>query len=190
MAGEAGDQAVNPTFSAEVRLVRVEVEVVQGQRPVTGLAREDFQVTDNGEKRPIRHFSESAEPLDLVLLLYVSGSMKPQLEAVSAAARDAFAVLRPDDRIGVWTFDLKARMITPLSSDHAQVRAQYRQQGPQEGGRRHEHQRRSRFSGEVFPGRGPRGTAAGDCDCDRQPRSEVEAGHRRAAQAMGGRRGR
>jgi len=123
MAGQAADQAVSPTFSAEVRLVRVDVEVVQGQRPVTGLAHEDFQVTDNGEKRPVRHFSESAEPLDLVLLLDVSGSMKPQLQAVSAAARDAFAVLRPDDRIGIWTFDLKARMITPLSSEHAQVRA-------------------------------------------------------------------
>jgi VWFA-related protein len=48
VAVSAGTQAVPPVFPAAVELVRVEVRVTRGGRPVVGLVTSDFELRDNG----------------------------------------------------------------------------------------------------------------------------------------------
>ena len=84
--------------------MRVDAQVVDGRRVVADLAREDFQVLDEGEPRPIEYFGREAEPVWIVLLLDVSGSMHKRLDEMAAVARKALRTLGPEDRVSVMFF--------------------------------------------------------------------------------------
>ena len=66
-----------PTFRTGVDLVSVTAVVSdKGGRPVRELTRDDFQVFDDGERRPMLEFwADDAAALSLALLFDVSGSM-------------------------------------------------------------------------------------------------------------------
>jgi hypothetical protein len=49
-------------------------------------------------------------PIDLVLLLDVSASMRPHIQRISAASHDALRQLRADDRIAIMVFDRSTRV--------------------------------------------------------------------------------
>src|SRR6185503_2873825 len=92
----------NATFRTGVSLVHVDAEVITaGGRLEEGLRRDDFRVFDNRTDQPILHFSWAEEPLDLILLFDISSSMRPAVEAVSAAAREGLQELRHGDRVAV-----------------------------------------------------------------------------------------
>ena len=67
-----------PTFRTGVELVSVTAVVSDGRgRPVRALTRDDFQVFDDGERRPVVEFwADDAAALSLALLFDVSGSMR------------------------------------------------------------------------------------------------------------------
>jgi VWFA-related protein len=92
------------TFSTGVNLVKIDVQVLDGQRLVDGLQQEDFVILDEGEPRPIEYFAHDTEPLRIVVLLDISGSMKTQLAQVAEAANKALAVLAPEDEVAVMLF--------------------------------------------------------------------------------------
>jgi VWFA-related protein len=73
-------------------------------QPVEGLARADFEVTDNGAAREILHFRYREEPLDLVLLFDTSLSMQPVVERIAQTGTAALAELRSGDRVAVMAF--------------------------------------------------------------------------------------
>ncbi|WP_321477173.1 VWA domain-containing protein [uncultured Paludibaculum sp.] len=106
-----------PQFRTEVSLVRVDAEVTDGTRTLTGLAQADFEVFDNGDRQEITHFSEAEEPLDLILLFDVSGSMNQLLGKIAATARRALAEFRPGDRVAVMAFSTKSRYIVDFTED-------------------------------------------------------------------------
>ncbi len=106
-----------PVFRAGVSLVRVDAEVSDGTRTLDGLKKEDFRIRDNGDPQVISHFSQDAEPLDIVLLFDISGSMKPNIERVASAAGLALGELRAGDRVAVWTFNTRTRVIAPFTED-------------------------------------------------------------------------
>ena len=64
-----------PTFRTGVELVSVTAVVSDGRgRPVRALTRDDFQVFDDGERRPVVEFwADDAAALSLALLFDVSG---------------------------------------------------------------------------------------------------------------------
>ena len=66
-------------------------------RLVTDLGRDRFQISDNGKVQPITLFDASPQPIRLVVLLDVSGSMSGNLGLHRAACSALFARLRPDD---------------------------------------------------------------------------------------------
>src|SRR5687768_16198270 len=92
------------TFRTEVALVRVDAEVTVDGLPVEQLQKEDFRITDNGKPCEIVYFGFQEEPLDLVLLLDTSYSMRPVVERISHQATSALRELRPGDRIAVMAF--------------------------------------------------------------------------------------
>jgi VWFA-related protein len=115
LIASAQDSAV---FRAHVSLVHVDAEVVAPDgRILTGLSRNDFLILDEGKNQPIVDFSAEEQPLDLILLFDISGSMRPNVQAVGAAARQGLAELRPGDRVSVMVFNTRSRVVAPFSED-------------------------------------------------------------------------
>ena len=87
-----------PVFRVTGDAVRVFVTVTDGDgRLVTTLARNDFEVRDEGKPQPITLFDNTPQPIRLIVMLDVSGSMEGNLPLLRAAAEQLFARLRPDD---------------------------------------------------------------------------------------------
>ncbi len=123
----AGAQEL-PSFRATVSLVHIDAEVVSADgRIIAGLGPEDFRVFDADAAQPILHFSEAQEPLDLILLFDISGSMRPKVQAVAAAAREGVGELRGGDRVAIMTFNTHARMLAPFTEDLAAVQRSIQQ---------------------------------------------------------------
>ena len=108
-------------------LVKVDTQVTdRGGRPIARLAAPDFQVLDEGAPRPIVHFGYETEPLDLILLLDVSGSMRRSLTELGNTARAALTPLGPQDRVAVILFARASEVREELTSDIAAVQAEIR----------------------------------------------------------------
>ena len=85
--------------------VRVFVTVTDGDgRLVTTLARDDFEIRDEGKPQPITLFDNTPQPVRLIVMLDVSGSMEGNLPLLRAAAEELFVRLRPDDLVRVGSF--------------------------------------------------------------------------------------
>ena len=95
-------------------------------RAITGLAAEDFRVFDDGRPQRIAYFGHESDPLDLVLLLDVSGSMHRHLEEMAATARAALAQLHDGDRVGVMLFAREAQVRQELTADFGRVEREMR----------------------------------------------------------------
>lgn len=107
-----------PVFKAEVSLVKVDIEVADraGRNP-TDFTKDDFIVYDENQAQPIVHFERESEPLDLLLLLDISGSMRKSLEDVAAATRAALAQLHKGDRVALMLFSRRADVVQPFTAD-------------------------------------------------------------------------
>jgi Ca-activated chloride channel family protein len=111
-----------PLFRSGVALVRVDVQVTSRHlRPVTGLAKEDFVIYDEGARQPVAYFGRDSEPLDLLLLLDVSGSMRRSLEEMAATAQLALRQLNGADRVAVMLFARQTDLCEPFTRDFARV---------------------------------------------------------------------
>jgi hypothetical protein len=73
-------------------------------RTVAGLRKEDFIVRENGVARPVVHLATDKEPMDLLILLDISGSMGPHLRRLAGGAHEALQQLSPGDRAGIAAF--------------------------------------------------------------------------------------
>ncbi|HLH01807.1 MAG TPA: VWA domain-containing protein [Bryobacteraceae bacterium] len=111
-----------PTFKSDVAMTRVDAQVTDGNgKAVTGLEARDFVLKVNGKAVPIRNFASENMPIDILLLLDVSGSMRPHVESIANAAQQALNVLAPKDRIAVMIFDTSTRVRLPFASDHSEI---------------------------------------------------------------------
>lgn len=109
----------NVVFRSDVSLVRVDTQVVdRDNRAITGLRAEDFILREQGQPRPIRNFASEKIPVDVVLLLDVSASMRPHIERIASAAHEAFRALRDEDRIAIMVFDRSTRLRLSFSKNH------------------------------------------------------------------------
>jgi Ca-activated chloride channel homolog len=120
--GQQPAPSESPVFRAGVALVKVDIQVVDHSgRVVSGLTAADFRVYDDGRPQKIAYFGQESEPLDLVLLLDVSGSMHRHLELLGQTARAALKQLYPADRVGVMLFARRAAVREPLTQDFRAV---------------------------------------------------------------------
>jgi Ca-activated chloride channel family protein len=94
-----------PVFRGASDLVRVFVTVMDRDgRLVTTLARNEFEVRDEGKPQPITLFDNTPQPIRLVVMMDVSGSMTGNLQLLRAASGQLFNRLSPEDVARVGTF--------------------------------------------------------------------------------------
>ena len=107
-----------PVFRSGVTLVKVDIAVTTGAgRAIGDLTQQDFTVFDENERQEIAYFGRESEPLDLLLLLDISGSMRRSLEDVASVTRAALAQLHAGDRVGLMLFSRRAEVIQELTPD-------------------------------------------------------------------------
>ena len=111
-----------PSFRSGVELVSV-TAVVRDRRGrlVQGLTREDFQVWDDGQSRPIIDFwSDEAATVSVAVLLDTSGSMSVGSKMADARSSTdlLLARLRQDDESAIFVFDTELRELEPFTTEH------------------------------------------------------------------------
>jgi len=109
IAGLAALSAQQTVFRGGGDAVRVFVTVTDGDgRLVTKLAQSDFEIRDDGKPQPLTLFDNTPQPIRLIVMLDVSGSMEGNLSLLRAASDQLFARLRPDDvvRVGAFGHDI------------------------------------------------------------------------------------
>ena len=110
----ADDEVV---FRSDVSLVRVDAQVLDlDNRAITGLRVNDFVLREQGRPVEIRNFASENMPVDVLLLLDVSASMRPHVQRVSSAAHQAMQALGKDDRVAIMVFDRETRLRLPFRS--------------------------------------------------------------------------
>jgi VWFA-related protein len=104
LAAVAAGAAQQTPFRAGVDVVTLEVSVLDRNTPVAGLTARDFTVLDNGVKQAAEVASAEGMPVDVTLLVDVSGSMAASTEQIRSQLESASSELKADDRIRLVTF--------------------------------------------------------------------------------------
>ena len=122
---DAAEEPIGANFSADVRLVQLDVSVTDKQgRPVAGLRPEDFEVVEDGDAQRLTDVSNLDAPFNLVLLLDCSSSTEQDRPAMQQAVRSFIDVAREGDRVGVYALaDTLFQVLSRLTPDHDAARA-------------------------------------------------------------------
>jgi Ca-activated chloride channel family protein len=114
---QAGQDA--DVVKLNARLVNLNVRVTdRAGKPVPFLKAEDFIVFEDGVEQTVTHFEPIQAPVNLVLLLDLSGSLGSKLDYLKKAAKGFIASLERDDRIAVATFTTRMTLESDFTSDH------------------------------------------------------------------------
>jgi len=117
---EPAPQVQRPTFRSASSLVALNVTVQdRAAKYVSGLQSNDFAVFEDGVKQDVQFFESARVPLDLIVLLDTSASMRDKLDTVHAAASGFLKTLRPDDRGAVVSFSTTVTVAQALTQDQA-----------------------------------------------------------------------
>ena len=124
VAGGMQAPAQKPTFSSKVEAVRVDVLVTDNGRPVRDLGPADFEVFDNGVPQQVDYVGFEQLPLNVILVLDLSGSVAGDrlmhLRDASLALLDG---LKKEDQAALVTFSHVVMLGSGLTGDLAAVRA-------------------------------------------------------------------
>jgi Ca-activated chloride channel homolog len=122
-AAAAQDPSSPPTFRTRGEGVRIDVLVTDREKPVTGLATTDFELTDHGVVQAVEAASLAEMPLDVILVLDLSASLGEEgLVHLTRGADALLARLRPADRAALVTFSQVVMIRSALTTEHGRVR--------------------------------------------------------------------
>jgi Ca-activated chloride channel family protein len=103
-----GPAAQQTQFRVGVQTVPIYATVLDREgRLVPDLAREHFEVYDNGKPQTITNFTADVQPITVVVMLDTSGSMTLYLDLLKQAAEQFVIRLLPDDRAKIGSFSDK-----------------------------------------------------------------------------------
>lgn len=115
-----------PTFTANTDVVYVDVSVRKSGRQVTGLTAADFELRDNGVKQDIDTVEAAAVPIDLSIIVDVSGNPdRPRgnlptpakvAADLDADVRKLVTLLRAGDRVRLFAQDTYVQQVWPLQA--------------------------------------------------------------------------
>ena len=117
--------AQQQTFRTATDVVIVDVSVRDGARLITGLGPDDFVVTDNGVRQTVEAVDAAAVPIDVTLIVDVSGNQRrpwtPRVDparishAIAGEVLQVTKILRETDRIRLLAIDSYVHQIWPLA---------------------------------------------------------------------------
>ena len=110
-------------FRSSTSLVALNVTVTKGDELVTGLEATDFEIYEDGVRQEVRFFESQSVPMDVILLLDTSASMRNRMPVVHEAARAFMKVLREGDRGAIVAFNDGVQVLQDLTSDAAAIEA-------------------------------------------------------------------
>ena len=106
-----------PMFRSSVTGVSVSVSVLQNNVPVSGLTAADFDLLDNGVVQKISAISVETQPIDVTLLLDLSGSVEgARLERLKLGVVETSRLLNPADRLRLIAVQHQLRQIFGFQS--------------------------------------------------------------------------
>jgi VWFA-related protein len=125
-AALAQEPDIRPSFTSGVSLVPISAVVKDARgRIVRNLAREDFEVLENSQTRPILDFRATDHgAVSLAVLFDTSGSMRgPNFAKGKLVVERLLGQLNgSSDEAALFTFDRKVRQETPFTSDPRAIR--------------------------------------------------------------------
>ena len=109
-----------PVFRSGTNMVALNVTVTDGKKHyVTGLTQGDFAVFEDGVQQQVRFFEASEVPVDLIVLIDTSSSMRDKMDTVHEAAIGFLQTMRGSDRGAVVAFNDGVEVVQGLTSDRA-----------------------------------------------------------------------
>jgi Ca-activated chloride channel homolog len=113
-----------PIFRGTRDAVRVFATVTDRDgRLATTLKREDFEVRDEGTPQPITEFDNTPQPIRLIVMLDVSGSMEGNAPLLRAAGAQLFGRLLKDDVARVGSFGNEVTISPSFTNDPRELNA-------------------------------------------------------------------
>ena len=106
----------------DVEEVELSATVLQGNRIVQNLNRDNFQVYEDGVKQTIISFQHTDLPVSIALVVDNSGSMSKKRPAVNKSALDLIAASNPQDEAFVVNFSDEAYIDQDFTSDVNRLR--------------------------------------------------------------------
>ena len=101
----------------------MDVLVTDGRSPIAGLTAADFELTDNGAPQTVEQIYVEQLPLNVVMVLDSSGSVRGErLRALKAGALTVIDRLRPRDRAALVSFSHRLDLRAALTADTATLR--------------------------------------------------------------------
>lgn len=86
-------------------------------RTISGLKVEDFTLTENNEPREILAIQPATAPVNLVLLLDVSGSVDNYVNFIRKAARNFVDTVGKNDRLSIVIFNDDVKILSKFTTD-------------------------------------------------------------------------
>jgi Ca-activated chloride channel family protein len=122
--------------TALVDLVNLYILARRGDGSYVGdLARQDFQILEDGVPQKVLQFGTERKPLTVAIVMDVSRSMKKgdRIGASKSAALAFLKALDPRDEVLLVTFSDKAVVTQPLTDNHENVATKIREMQPERG---------------------------------------------------------
>jgi VWFA-related protein len=107
----------------ETRLVNLNVKAMdRGGKPLVDLKTGDFNVFEDGVRQEVSHFRPVNAPVNLIMLLDLSGSTKNKRKAMQEAAGRFIDALPATDNAAIVAFTDKYRPLTDFTNDKAKLK--------------------------------------------------------------------
>lgn len=106
------------TLRIETRLVNLNVKALdKSGKPITNLTQADFAIFEDGAKQEIAHFKPVNAPVNLILLLDLSGSTQKKRKGMIEAANRFIDSLPAGDKISIVAFTRQYKPLTDFTAD-------------------------------------------------------------------------
>jgi VWFA-related protein len=105
---------------SSIKTASVRVTDMQN-RAVAGLTAEDFEAAESGEDREVLSVRPTTAPVNLVLLVDVSGSVENYVTFIRKAARAFVNTVDPRDRVAIILFNEDVKELTEFTIDKGKL---------------------------------------------------------------------
>jgi VWFA-related protein len=119
----SAERASKDAIRIDTQLVNLNIKAVdKANKPLSSLTREDFIVYEDGIKQEISYFDPVSAPINLVLLLDLSGSTSDKRGVMLSAAKKFVDSLSPQDRVAVAAFTREYYVVSDFTTDRALIK--------------------------------------------------------------------